>query len=141
MKTISWLTVGAVILIGAGCTQTETPPAPVEKQPQIVAEVPVVMDVNITTLTLQTIPETLNAIGTVRSRTQSVLSSRLVAQVIAVYVEEGERVEPGQVLVELDDRDVRAQLQRAGAGLREAQNALEEVERSIRAAQSGIAAA
>jgi multidrug efflux system membrane fusion protein len=141
MQAVTWIALGTIILLGAGCTQTETPHTPVEHHAQMVAGTPVVTDVDVTTLALQTIPETLEAIGTVRARTQSVLSSRLVAQVVAVHVTEGERVEAGQVLVELDDRDVRAQLQRAEAGLREARHALEEVEQGIRAAQSGIAAA
>jgi RND family efflux transporter MFP subunit len=76
------------------------------------------------------------AVGTVRSRTTSVLSSRIVAAITAVLVQEGDRVRLGQLLMELDDRDVQAQLQKARAGLREAQDALAEVEQAILAAEA-----
>ena len=81
------------------------------------------------------------ATGTVRSKTTSVVSSRIMGSVIAIHVHEGDRVHAGQTLVEIDSRDAIAQLQKAQAGTREASDALEETERNIRAAQSGKAAA
>jgi len=81
------------------------------------------------------------ATGTVRSKTTSVVSSRIMGSVIAIHVHEGDRVRAGQTLIEIDSRDAIAQLQKAQAGTREATNALEETERNIRAAQSGKAAA
>lgn len=81
------------------------------------------------------------AAGSVRSKTTSIVSSRIMGSVIAVHVHEGDRVRAGQTLVELDNRDAIAQLQKAQAGTREASDALEETERNIRAAQSGKAAA
>lgn len=89
----------------------------------------------------QALPQVVEAVGTVKSRAQSVLSSRIVAAVVAVHAREGDRVRAGQLLVTLDDRDVRAQLDRARAGLREARSALEEVERAIDAAERAIEAA
>jgi len=70
-----------------------------------------------------------------------VLSSKMVGNVVALHAREGDRVKAGQVLVEIDDRDVQAQVRRAEAGLREAEQALEEVERGIQAAESAVAAA
>ncbi len=81
------------------------------------------------------------AVGTVRSKTTSVLSSKTVGQVVAVHVREGDRVKTGQLLVEVDDRDTRAQLQKAQAGLREVQDAQEEIEQNIHAAESAKEAA
>jgi multidrug efflux pump subunit AcrA (membrane-fusion protein) len=88
-----------------------------------------------------TVEDTVDAVGTVRSRAQTVLSSRIVASVLAVHVREGDGVIAGQTLVQLDSRDVRAQLTRAEAALREARSALEEVDRSIGAADRSIESA
>jgi multidrug efflux pump subunit AcrA (membrane-fusion protein) len=87
------------------------------------------------------VPETVEAVGTVRSTKQSVLSSKIVAAVVAVHVREGRGVEPGQLLVELDDREVRGGLDRARAGLREAQSGLDETERAIAAAERAVESA
>jgi len=81
------------------------------------------------------------AVGTVRSRTASVVSSRVMGQIIATHVEPGDRVKAGQVLVEIDNRDAQANLASAKAGLSEAQNALQEIEESFRAAEAAKAAA
>src|SRR4029434_11262049 len=47
----------------------------------------------------------------------------------------------GQVLIEIDNREVTAQLQKAEAGLRQARESLAEVEQAINAAKSAQAAA
>ena len=81
------------------------------------------------------------AAGTVRSKTTSVLSSRAMGYIVAVHVREGDHVQPGQLLVEIDNREAAAQLRKAEAGLREAQEVLEEAERTIQAHESGKTAA
>lgn len=86
-------------------------------------------------------PLTVEAVGTIQSRARSVVSSRIVATVVAVRVVEGQRVGPGDLLVSLDDRDIAAQRRRAEAAVREARAALEEVDRSIRGAEHAIEAA
>jgi multidrug resistance efflux pump len=70
-----------------------------------------------------------------------VLSSKTIGNIVAVHVREGGRVRTGQLLIEVDDRDTRAQLQKAQAGLREVQEALEEIEQNARAAESAKEAA
>jgi multidrug efflux system membrane fusion protein len=81
------------------------------------------------------------ATGTVRSKTTSIVSSRIMGRIITIQVREGDRVRAGQTLVEIDSRDATAQLQKAQAGMREAEGALDEIERNLQAAGSGKAAA
>lgn len=76
------------------------------------------------------------ASGTVRSKTTSVLSSKTLGNVVAIHVHEGDRVRAGQTLIEIDNREATAQLQKAQAGVRESENALEEADRNIRTAQA-----
>ena len=87
------------------------------------------------------VTEDYEAVGTVRSNVTTVLSSKTMGNILAVHVREGDRVRTGQLLIEIDDRDARAQLQKAQAGLREVQDAQEEIEQNIRAAESAREAA
>jgi multidrug efflux pump subunit AcrA (membrane-fusion protein) len=60
---------------------------------------------------------------------------------VAVSRREGERVHADEILVELDDRDLRVEIERAQAAAREARDALEETTQAIRAADAAIEAA
>lgn len=95
----------------------------------------------IETLAKQTVEVPREAVGTVRSKTMTAIQSKLTAHVTAVNVREGDAVSVGQVLIELDAREVAAQTDKAAAGLSEAQRALDEASRAIDAATSGKAAA
>jgi multidrug resistance efflux pump len=77
----------------------------------------------------------------VRSKTTTVLSSKVTGTVIRLRVREGDKVRAGQLLIEIDNRDANAQLQKANAGLRQTQEGLAEVEQAMKAATSAQAAA
>jgi RND family efflux transporter MFP subunit len=81
------------------------------------------------------------AVATVRSKTTSSLSSKIVGYISKVHVREGDRVKPGQVLIEIDNREAATQLRKAQAGLREAEEMLHETERTARAYESAKTAA
>ena len=81
------------------------------------------------------------AVGTVRAKITSVLSSKVVGQVLNIRAQQGEHVRPGQILAEIDSRDVMTNVTKAKAGRSEAENALSEVEQSIRAADAARSAA
>lgn len=74
------------------------------------------------------------AVGTIRATHEAAISSRLLARVKAVHVAAGQRVEAGQVLIELDPADVQARIQQAAAAveagaarLRQAESDLEKL--------------
>ena len=90
----------------------------------------------IETIKLSPVEEEYEAVGTVRSKTTSNLSSKTVGNILAVHVREGDRVKTGQLLIEIDDRDSRSRLQKAEAGLREVREGLEEIEQNIHAAEA-----
>lgn len=66
------------------------------------------------------------AVGTTRALRETTLGSRLLARVLAVQVRAGDLVKEGQVLVELDDADLRAQLDQATAAVAASQAALDQ---------------
>lgn len=63
--------------------------------------------------------------GTVKAKTISTVSSRVMGEVLSIYVKEGDRVKKGSLLVKIDNRDLRQRLKSAEYGYREAKRALE----------------
>lgn len=67
------------------------------------------------------IPTRIEVVGTTASEEKINLSARIPAYVSEVFASAGDRVKKGQVLVTLDDRDIRQQLAAAEAQLNQAQ--------------------
>jgi len=65
----------------------------------------------------------LHVTGTVEPDREAALASKIGGKVVAVTVDEGEPVTAGQVVVRLDDSDVRAQVSQARAAVQAAQAA------------------
>jgi membrane fusion protein, multidrug efflux system len=120
------------LVFGTSCEQKGKTPAET-KPPAINAKVEAVA--------LSTVPDVYEAVGTVRSKMTSVLSSKIVGNIMKVHVREGDRVRIGQLLIEIDNEDAMAQMRKAQAGLQEGQKALEEAEEGMRAAESAREAA
>jgi len=97
---------------------------------------PVPQKVKIEKVQASPVEDTYEAMGTVRSKTISVLSSKVLGRIVSIPVREGDRVKADQLLVEIDDREMKAQLQKSRAGLKEAQYTLDEIERTIRAGEA-----
>src|SRR2546423_9429037 len=76
----------------------------------------------------------LNASGYVTARRQATVSSKVTGKVIEVLIEEGMKVQEGQVLARLDDTNVRTSLDLAQAQLKSAQAALAETRVRIKEA-------
>jgi len=111
------------------------------KQEPAVTTAPMVQGVKIETVAQQPLDESYEAVGTVRAKTSSIVSSKVMGSIVAMRVREGDTVRAGQLLVEIDSREARIQTQKSGAGLVEMNGALDEVDRSIKAAESSQTAA
>jgi RND family efflux transporter MFP subunit len=69
---------------------------------------------------------TLHAVaGTVHAETASTLAANVVGTIAKVNVAEGDRVRKGDVLVQIEARDLRANADRAGAGRAEIERAID----------------
>jgi multidrug efflux system membrane fusion protein len=95
---------------------------------------PLVKDVQLAVVEPETVEEGFEAVGTVKAKTTAVLSSQIAGTIVAVRAREGDRVRRGQSLVDIDDRDLRAELAAARA-------ARDEANRAIGAAESAVIAA
>ncbi|MGE5609144.1 MAG: efflux RND transporter periplasmic adaptor subunit [Bacillota bacterium] len=72
---------------------------------------------------LQTVPMSESAVGSIRAVHETTVASRILARVLEVNLKAGQSVQKDQVLVRLDDADLRARLQQAKAALAAAEAA------------------
>ena len=83
-------------------------------------------------------PAGYEAVGTVRARTAAVISSKVMATVLEVRVQAGDRVREGDPLVTLEARDLEANYRRAEAGREEARSALAEADQALAGAKAQL---
>jgi len=103
------------VLLLAACSHPTTAPAPA------------CVDAPTALVSTAELPVTRSVAGTVRAATVSPLAAKVMGNVVAVHVREGDRVRAGQLLAEIDDREARA--------------ARDAVERAVEGANAAVAAA
>ncbi len=101
----------------------------------------IVSGLKMETLKSSMVDDYYEAVGTVKAKNSSIVAARVMGNIVALHVREGDTVRAGQTLLEIDSRDAGIQLQKTQAGMREVQDSLQEVEGNIRAAESARAAA
>lgn len=87
---------------------------------------PVVTGIAVEKVAAVTIPEGIEAVGTVKARNAAVIAARIPGTVTGVFAVEGERVGRGKVLVTLEATESTAQAAAASASAEEARRGLEE---------------
>jgi RND family efflux transporter MFP subunit len=95
-----------------------------------------VAGVRVVTVSTQSVPDEIEAPGTVRSATTAEIAARAMGTVQAVLVREGDAVRRSQLLVQIDDRELAARSNAAQSALDEAAAARDEVARGVAAAQA-----
>jgi membrane fusion protein (multidrug efflux system) len=93
-------------------------------QPMAVAATPTVpepLQITVAPVALRPTKRLLKFVGTLFGNQEVKLSSQVEGQIEKITVDLGDRVAPGQVLVEIDDTSVRAQLREVEARLAKAQ--------------------
>jgi membrane fusion protein (multidrug efflux system) len=70
------------------------------------------------TVSMQTAPQIAEAVGTVQPQFKTTVSARVTANIIELPVAAGQHVRKGDLLVRMDDRDMRARRQQAQEALR-----------------------
>jgi len=98
------------ILMLAGCESKEDPGGTV-----VAPAPPVSIQAEIIDITHMSVPIRIDVTGQVTATFQAVLSSRIQGSIDKLFVREGTPVTKGQTLVQLDKRDVEADLARASA--------------------------
>ncbi len=116
------------LLAACGSKPNETKPA----------TPPPAISVSISTLAPAMWPDSFEAVGTVRPRVAATLSSQVMATVLDVKVQPGDRVAAGQTLITLDARNFETAQTQAQFALNEARNALPETDSAIASAQAQL---
>jgi HlyD family secretion protein len=107
-KTI-WIAVGALVVVaGAGAVIVGGGDEEL-------------LEVQTATVSFETIVQTVNATGRIQPKTQVRISADVSAKITALHVEEGDWVEAGTLLVELDRERYQAAVESAEANVRSAQ--------------------
>lgn len=97
-----------------------------------------VSDVKVATVERQSIPDTVESVGTVRAAEEAQIGAQIMATIVSVNVREGDAVRRGQVLVVLDDAQPRAGLERARAVVAAADHEAQVAESDAALAQSTL---
>jgi membrane fusion protein (multidrug efflux system) len=105
------------------------PPAPQGSAPGAQRGGPPVVGVVAAPVRTGLVEDRAQAVGTVRARDAVTVTGKVAGIVTAIRFTEGERVVAGQVLVELDDAALRAELDQARAQLDDARSQLERARR------------
>jgi multidrug efflux pump subunit AcrA (membrane-fusion protein) len=120
----------AVAASFAGCEKKQTVNAVPTADP--------IPSVSISKVTRSSLVDNYEATGTVVAKSTTQVSANLMGRVNSIPVTEGDTVRKGQVLVEIDDREAEARVEKAQAGLREVQASLVEVDNSTAAANAAV---
>lgn len=83
-------------------------------------------------------PEVVEAVGTVRPRTEVQVEAQVTGKVLKVNVRAGDKVSRGDELVVLEDREYRTRLERAGQGRQSAAAQREQARQAVAAAKAGL---
>ncbi len=81
-------------------------------------------------------PLTVSAYGVVHQRSESVLASKVLARVVGLPLREGDRLKTGDLVVELDHRDLDAELAVAEAALQRSRAILDQAAAEYKRVQS-----
>jgi RND family efflux transporter MFP subunit len=85
-----------------------------------------------------TVPDSLEAVGTVRAAQSSQLASQTMGNIVEVRAQEGDRVQSGQILAVIDDSQARAAVEQSAAAVTAAQKEISSAESELALAQSTL---
>jgi len=123
-----WKFLGTV-LVGAlltGCAETEIKPAKPE----------VVQGLRLLKVELKSVPDELEAPGTVIAADTAQVAARTMGTVLQVAVKEGDTVHRGQLLAQLDERELMARRNATQAGAQVAEAGISQAQKGVAAAQA-----
>ena len=128
------LAAGLALLLLAACKGERAAEAPT-------AGLAPVSGVRVETARLEPVRDVAEVVGTVRTKTQMLVASKVQGYVREVRARQGEHVERGRVLVTVDERELAARADRARAALADAEMGRDEVLRTMEEAEAALRSA
>lgn len=131
MKTkLALITAMLSVAVAAGCSK--------ERPSSVATPNSEVKNVAVVKVSRSSIEDYYEATGTVKAKTTTQVSANIMGRIVSFPAAEGETVSRGQVLVEIDNSESKARVEKARGALAEAQAAMTEVARSVDAANAGV---
>ncbi|MBW4423287.1 MAG: efflux RND transporter periplasmic adaptor subunit [Nostoc desertorum CM1-VF14] len=93
---------------------------------------PMAIPVKLATVQTETVQESSEFIGSLEAPSAVIIKPQIEGRVTQIFIQEGNRVQQGQVIVSLESDDAQAQLLKAKAGLEQAQARLAELKAGTR---------
>lgn len=112
MKFIRLIAILSVLVFPFGCGKKEEKAHEVPKTAAI--------KVSVARIEKLDIPQFTESIGTVKAAREATVASKVMGSIAKLNFREGERVKEGAILVEIDDRDIKAQMEQGHAAVAEA---------------------
>lgn len=118
MRSTATILVLAFVLVLGGCGKKVNPGVSEVKRQRI-------SGIKVETIAPTVVDRYYETTGTVTAKAVSVISSRIMGTITSLKVRDGDSVHAGQVLLTVDDRDIREKVKAASEGYEEAKKALE----------------
>ena len=128
MKIDKLITLSLVVTVLAACGRKVEKPHEGAKGPAA--------KVSVARVEKGDIPQYSESVGTVKADREATVASKVMGSVARLNFKEGDRVRAGAVLVEIDDRDIAAQLAQAEAAVTEADAAYRNAEINLKRMKS-----
>jgi membrane fusion protein, multidrug efflux system len=128
------LVAAAALVALAACRGERAAEAPVERPAPVAG-------VRVETAALSPLRDAEEVVGSVRTKTQMLVASKVQGYVREIRVRQGDHVEQGRVLVTIDERELAARADRARAALAEAEMGLDEARRTLDEAEAALRSA
>jgi membrane fusion protein, multidrug efflux system len=123
---VRWIALAFIGALLLSCGETETKPA----QPEVV------QGLLLQKIQWKSVPDELQAPGTVVASTTAQAAARTMGTVLLVAVKEGDAVHHGQLLAQLDERELAAHRNAAQAGAQAADAGINQAQKAMVAAQA-----
>jgi multidrug efflux pump subunit AcrA (membrane-fusion protein) len=124
----------AVLALLAGCGSKKAEHAATTREPEPAA----VTGVQFAAVATAAVPLVRELAGSVQAAVVSQVSARIMGQALAVHAAEGDVVKKGQLLVSLDDRELRSKVLQAESGVRQAEAGVLQAGAGRRQAEAGL---
>jgi multidrug efflux pump subunit AcrA (membrane-fusion protein) len=126
---ITTITILAIFTSNCGSAKASNPGQPAASE---------FRNVSLVKVGKSSIEDLYEATGTVKAKTTTQISANMMGRILSFPVAEGDTVTRGQLLVEIDSSESRAQLEKGQAALNEAQASLIELEKSVDVANAAV---
>ncbi|MBT1072676.1 efflux RND transporter periplasmic adaptor subunit [Pelotalea chapellei] len=119
MRTLKVVFFALLIITAPGCGKKESQSIAKNTAPQV-------QGATVSVLTQESLPEQVEAVGSIKARNIAIVSARISGSVTGVYVKEGDRVSRGKPLVTIEASEGGAAAAGALSGVQEAERGLDE---------------